>query len=160
MMAEPGLEELRKAREAAHRLLARRARSVAEIKSKLAERRFSPAVIRRTVERLASVGYLDDTAFARSHARYLMEARPMGRRRLSWELSRKGIEKGLVEEAVEEVWAGRSEREVAREVAMRRLEAYRGLDETTVRRRLKGYLERRGFPHGDIVTILREISSL
>ena len=159
-MAEPGLEELRKAREAAHRLLARRGRSVAEIKSKLAERRFSPAVIRRTVERLASVGYLDDAAFAHSHARYLMEARPMGRRRLSWELSRKGIEKGLVEEAVEEVWAGRSEREVAREVAMRRLEAYRGLDAPIVRRRLKGYLERRGFPHGDIVTILREILSL
>ena len=149
-MAEPGLEELRKAREAAHRHLARRAHSVAEIKSKLAERRFSPAVIRRTVERLA---------FARSHSRYLMEARPMGRRRLSWELSRKGIEKGLVEEAVEDVWAGRSEQEVAREVALRRLEAYRGLDETTVRRRLKGYLERRGFPHGDIITVLRELSS-
>ena len=158
-MAEPGLEEFRKAREAAHRLLARRARSVAEIKSKLAERRFSPAVIRRTVERLASVGYLDDAAFAHSHARYLMEARPMGRRRLSWELSRKGIEKGLVEEAVEEVWAERSEQEVAREVALHRLEAYRGLDPPTVRRRLKGYLERRGFPHGDIVTILRELSS-
>ena len=58
-------------------------------------------------------------------------------------------------QAVEEVWAGRSDREVAREVALRRLEAYRGLDETTVRRRLKGYLERRGFPHGDIVTIFR-----
>ncbi len=159
-MAEPGLEELRKAREAAHRLLARRARSVAEIKSKLAERRFSPAVIRRTVERLASVGYLDDAAFARSHTRYLMEARPMGRRRLSWELSRKGIEKGLVEEAVEDVWAGRSEQEVAREVALRRLEAYRGLNETTVRRRLKGYLERRGFPYGDIAAVLRELSSL
>ncbi len=83
----------------------------------------------------------------------------MGRRRLSWELSRKGIEKGLVEEAVEDVWAGRSEQEVAREVALRRLEAYRGLDETTVRRRLKGYLERRGFPNGDIITILRELSS-
>ena len=159
-MAEPGLEELRKARETAHRLLARRARSVAEMKSKLAERRFSPAVIRLTVERLASVGYLDDAAFARSHARYLMEARPMGRRRLSWELSRKGIEKGLVEEAVEEVWAGRSEQDVAREVAMRRLEAYSGLDAPTVRRRLKGYLDRRGFPYEDIVTILRELESL
>ncbi len=158
-MAEPGLEEHRKAREAAHRLLARRGRSVAEMKSKLAERRFSPAVIHRTVERLVSVGYLDDDAFARSHARYLMEARPMGRRRLSWELSRKGIEKGLVEEAVEEVCAGRSEQEVAREVALRRLDAYRGLDALTVRRRLKGYLERRGFPHGDIVTVLRELSS-
>ncbi len=58
-------------------------------------------------------------------------------------------------QAVEVVWAGRSEQEVAREVALRRLEAYRGLDETTVRRRLKGYLDRRGFPHGDIVTIFR-----
>ena len=62
-------------------------------------------------------------------------------------------------QAVEEVWAGRSEREVAREVAMRRLEAYRGLDETTVRRRLKGYLDRRGFPHGDIVEVVRELTS-
>lgn len=159
-MKEDSNKAYQKAKDAAHRLLARRARSVAEMKSKLAERRFSPAVIRRTVERLASVGYLDDDAFVRSHARYLMEARPMGRRRLSWELSRKGIEKGLVEEAVEEVWAGRSEQDVAREVAMRRLEAYSGLDAPTVRRRLKGYLDRRGFPYEDIVTILRELESL
>ena len=63
-------------------------------------------------------------------------------------------------QAVEEVWAGRSEREVAREVALRRLEAYRGLDAPIVRRRLKGYLDRRGFPYEDIVTILRELESL
>ncbi|MFQ5894012.1 MAG: regulatory protein RecX [Nitrospinota bacterium] len=156
-MADPSPEELRKAREAAYRLLARRARSVAEIESGLAERRFSQSVIRQTVEHLAAAGYLDDGAFARAHARYLMEARPMGRRRLAWELSQKGLAESLVAEAVEEVWAGRSEHHVAREVAQRRLEAYRGLDGATIRRRLKGYLARRGFPYDAIRTVLAEL---
>lgn len=82
----------------------------------------------------------------------------MGRRRMTWELRQKGVGKGLVEEAVEEVWEGRSELEVAKDVARRRLKAYRGLDAPTIRRRLKGYLERRGFPYGDIVEVVRELT--
>ncbi|MFQ6672799.1 MAG: regulatory protein RecX [Candidatus Tectimicrobiota bacterium] len=156
-MADASAEELRKAREAAYRLLARRARSVAEIESRLAERRFSKPVIRATVEHLAASSYLDDGAFARAHARYLMEARPMGRRRLAWELKQKGLAESLVAEAVEEVWAGRSEPDVAREVARRRLEAYRGLDALTIRRRLRGYLERRGFAYETIIAVLTEV---
>ncbi len=158
-MSDPTPEALRKALDAAYRLLARRAHSVAEIESKLADRKFSPVVISRAIDRLTSEGYLDDGAFARSFARHLMEHRPMGRRRMTWELRQKGVGKGLVEEAVEEVWAGRSELEVAKDVALRRLKAYRGLDAPTIRRRLKGYLERRGFPYGDIAEVVRELTS-
>lgn len=158
-MSDPAPEALRKALDAAYRLLARRAHSVAEIETKLADRKFPTTLIHQTIDRLTSEGYLDDGAFARSFARHLMESRPMGRRRMTWELRRKGVGRGLVEEAVEEVWEGRSELEVAKDVARRRLEAYRGLDAPTIRRRLKGYLERRGFPYGDIAEVVRELTS-
>lgn len=156
-MASPDAEELQRARQAAYRLLARRARSVSELKGKLSERRFSPSVVRLTIEYLTTLGYLDDAAFARGRARYLMENRPMGRRRLAWELAQKGVGKELAEEAVEEVWAGRSERSVALTLARRRMESYRGLPEAKAKRRLHGYLERRGFALDVIITVLREL---
>lgn len=156
-MATPDTEELQRARQAAWRLLARRARSISELKDKLTERRFSSAVIRLTIEHLTSLGYLDDEAFARGRARYLMENRPMGRRRLTWELTQKGVEKALAEAAVEEAWEGRSERSVALSLAKRRLETYRGVPKVKAKRRLQGYLERRGFGLDVIIPLLREL---
>jgi regulatory protein len=132
---------------------------VSELKTKLAERRFSPSVISQTVEYLSSLGYLDDEAFARGRARYLMESKPMGRRRLAWELTQKGLGRKDVEAAVEEAWEGRSEQEVALEVASRRMASYRDLPETKAKRRLKGYLERRGFSAADIFSVMEEIFS-
>jgi regulatory protein len=155
-MAGSAPEELTKARNTAVRLLARRAHAVAELEAKLAKRRFAPSVIRQTIEHLCSLGYLDDGAFARSQARYLMEFRPMGRKRLAWELTRKGLDRSLVEKAVDEVWEGRSERSVALALAKRRLEAYRGLPLQKAKRRLKDYLGRRGFALEDIFSVLDE----
>ena len=150
-------DDFSQARKAALRLLARRARSVAEMEAKLAERSFSEEVICRTVERFKELGYLDDEAFARSLAGYLMESRPMARRRLAWELAKKGLDKRVVEDVLQEIWAERSELEVARAVARRRLAAYGGLEPAKAKRRLKGYLERRGFASSDIFTILGEL---
>lgn len=156
-MSKPATDELKRARQAAFRLLARRARSVRELEDKLAERKFSPDAVRRTLEDLSSLGYLDDESFARGLARYLMESRPMGRRRLSWELARKGLERQVVEAAVEEAWEGRSERDVALEVASSRMASYRGLPDKKAKARLKGYLERRGFSAPDVFSVLEEL---
>lgn len=139
--------------------MSRRARSVAELEGKLAERRFSHEVIRQTVVYLSELGYLDDEAFARSRARYLMESRPMGRKRLAWELTRTGLDKRLVEATVVEAWEGRSERQVALALAKRRMEAYTNLPQLKAKQRLKGYLERRGFELSEIFSVLRELFS-
>lgn len=156
-MDHSGREELVKARRVALRLLARRPCSVVEVEARLAERRFPPDVIRRTVDHLISLGYLNDEAFARGRARYLMETRPMGRRRLAWELVKKGVGKELAETSAGEAFSELSEREVALEVARRRLQSYRGLPRQKAKGRLKGYLERRGFSLSDIIAVVDEL---
>jgi regulatory protein len=157
-MEEPSQEEeLSRARQAALRLLARRGRSSKELSNRLKDKGFSPETIRQTIERLEELGYLDDLRLARSLARYLLETRPSGRKRLAWELAQRGFPKELIHEALEEAYQGLDERLLALEVARRRLETYRDLKPQAARRRLAGYLQRRGFATEDILSILEEL---
>lgn len=153
-----------KARESALRLLAYRACSRAEIRRRLYQKGFAAPVVERCVARLLEEGLVDDESFARAYVRDTVRSRPRGRLGMSRELRRKGVGEELVRRAVDEVMEeeGTSETGLAVETAARwvrrqRLEVLRGLlagahrpERERARRRLYGYLDRRGFS-GDAI---------
>lgn len=147
-------DERHRAKDAALRLLALRLRSEGEVRDRLRRRGFSEAAADDVVEDLRGAGALDDRRFAEAWVRGRQALRPTGRMRLRWELRQKRVPAEVIEDAV--AGAG-DELEAAREAARRRLPALRGLDRDTQRRRLGGFLQRRGFAGGTVVRVLREV---
>jgi SOS response regulatory protein OraA/RecX len=80
------------ARDRAVRLLTYRDRSTGELADRLAEDGYLPETVTAVIERLTSVGLLDDERFARSFARSLTLVRHLGRSRASRELAARGID--------------------------------------------------------------------
>jgi regulatory protein len=158
--------------------LAVRPRSEAEVRRRLREKGTPPEVIDAVVARLLRVGYLDDAAFARFWIGERARSNPRGARLLRSELRTKGVAPAVIDQALtdfEEEAApvpgalrppsghgvadalGEESREVheALGLAQRKLRAYASLDPAVVRRRLSGFLLRRGYGYGTVARVLK-----
>lgn len=142
--------------EIAVKLLAMRALSSEELRRRLARRGFPPEQIVATLAKLSAARYLDDVEYARAWARSRAHRRSLGPTRLAQELRAKGIAEGDITGALREAYTERGTREVAEAAAMRRLPALRGLSPDVARRRLAGYLSRRGFAAEIILALCRK----
>jgi regulatory protein len=140
-------EDLRwRAREAALRLLAHRPRTESELRSRLVRKGFPAEVADGCLEELRAKGLLDDTAFAEMFARDRVRLNPRGRRRVVDELRGHGVEPEVASAAVEGVM--REEETDELELARRAASRWRqrdGEEPGRARRRLIGFLARRGF---------------
>lgn len=132
------------ATEAALRLLAMSPRSEKELRERLAKRGFRKAALESAVIRVREMGYLDDAAYAKFFVETRQASTPRSRRALTFELSRKGVDRQVAASSVEDV----SDVEAAYAAAQRRLRALRDLDCATFTRRLGAFLGSRGFGYG------------
>jgi regulatory protein len=146
-----------KAREAALVLLGFRARSAAELRRRLVQKGFDAGVAEACVADLAERGMVDDEAYAAAFVRDRVRLRPHGRRRLTAELRARGVDAEAAQEAVAEVWGaeGVSEADLARAAAARWRQRP-GEETARARRRLHGYLARRGFGSEAARAVLEE----
>lgn len=139
----------RRALDAGLNFLSYRQRTREEVRRKLSERGFSIDVVEATLERLQSVGLIDDAAFVGAYVRDRIAHRPMGVRRMVQDLYRKGVPRDvalpLIEEVMEE--EGTDERELAIRIVRRkrRTLSNRAGDPDLLRRRVREHLLRRGF---------------
>jgi regulatory protein len=154
-------DEAYRARDAALRLLAQRARSVAELRRRLERKAIPTPVVDQTLAWLDDRGYLDDRAFAEAFVRDRLRLRPRGRAGLIQELLRKGVDEGTAEAATDGVMATEAVQESelaldtarawARKNARVLREAGRGGEgRQRARRRVYGHLARRGFAPASI----------
>ena len=149
------LERVR-AYDSAVRLLAVRGRSVQEILMRLRRKGLRPDAVDHAVGRLETEGLLDDVVMAREFARSRAE-RGYGRARILSELSRRGVERRAAERAVAEVGEGDGERrEQMLSLARKRCGKLRGLERDVAKRRLIGYLARRGYGGSDVWRVVDE----
>lgn len=146
-----------KAKQASLNLLSHRARSARELERRLARKDFPAEVASAAVEDLERMGLIDDVAFAESFVRDRVRLRPKGKRVLVQELRARGVDPETAEAAVGEVMEGEdvSELELARAAAAKWV-ARSGEDARAARRRLYGYLARRGFGSDSIREVLEE----
>ncbi|MCD5390288.1 RecX family transcriptional regulator [candidate division NPL-UPA2 bacterium] len=150
-------EEARKAKDYALNLLSFRPRSTREVRDRLKRKDYDEKVIEEAVENLKRIGLINDEEFARSWAQSRMQSKPMGRRLLEQELRQKGIDKEIIEVASEATYGQHDEETLALTLAKKKLKSYRGLDDLTIKRRLYGYLGRRGFSPETISEVLEKI---
>jgi regulatory protein len=145
-------------RDAALNLLSHRARTRRELKTRLRQKGFGPERIDTCLDRLEQRGLLDDAAVAAAFVRDRLRHRPRGKARLASELRAKGLDPDTAHETIDRVFddEGASDAELAQEAAegwIRRqgarivsaLGGEPGPERDKARRRLHGYLARRGF---------------
>lgn len=142
---------------AALRLLTRRDRSEAELRDKLSQFGFSASAIDATLERCRACNYLDDRRYALHRARALIRTgRGVGKKVLL-DLQRRGIDAETAEQALAEAMKEHSTQQLLVDLLDRR---FPGFDfsaaEERERRRVISYLQRRGFPLGEIFSALNQ----
>lgn len=132
-----------------------RARSRAELATKLAQKNVPTDLADRLLDRFEQVGLVDDEAFAREWVQTRQSFRGLARRALAQELRRKGIDDDTAREVLDEVDPD-DEVDAARELVRRKLRSVAALDPQVATRRLAGMLARKGYPPGVAFRVVKE----
>jgi regulatory protein len=146
-LQETDLEE--KAKNVAIGFIEYRPRSVAETRQHLQKKEYPDDVIDRVVARLETVELLNDATFARYWVEQRETFKPRSKMALQLELRQKGIDRALIETAVAEV----DEIAAATQAAQAKARRWQNLPELEFRKKLNGFLQRRGFSYD----IIREV---
>lgn len=133
------LSNERRAKEKALRLISYRDHSKKELADKI-RRTCDEDSAQKAVERLEELGLVNDESFARRYAEQLIFSKHMSKRGASYELSRKGIDKELAQEILDNIEV--DEDEEIRAVLEKK---YRNLDDEKIRRRAVSALQRLGY---------------
>ena len=133
-----GADNRGKALAYALKLLGYRQRSERELSQRLDRKGFTRAEAMEAVDRLKEAGYIDDAATARMLKDHAEGVKCLGRRGAKSFMRGRGIGSLDADEALDEESA-------ARRLLARKLRALEGQPRQVARRRLAGYLSRRGF---------------
>jgi regulatory protein len=140
-----------KALDYAYKLLSYRQRSEQELKRRLRMKGYDEDEVREAVGRLQELDILDDPAFARNLRIQSEERKHFGRKGARMYLRRMGIQPGDADEALD----GYNELEVARRLVERKRRLIGTLSEAANRRKIIGYLQRRGYSLTTVRKVLR-----
>lgn len=149
------IDQTQRCANAALRYLGYRPRSEAELRLRLRHRGFEGVVVEGVISRLKEQGLVDDATFARFWRESRESFRPRSRWMVSLELRRKGVAPEVIEEAVRSL----DDDACALEAASKRVRIWVDLEGEERRRRLSGYLRRRGFSYEVVRRTLEQIES-
>ena len=166
--AERPAPDPEQAMEIAVRFLGTRPRTRWELERRLRRASATDDVIAATLDHLAAMGYVDDTAFARWWAEQRDRHAPRGRRMVEAELRQHGVPRDVLEELRGEELAEPaldfdslpgSEAERARTALDRHLKGRPMPPDPKTRQRIGAFLMRRGFDPETVRTAIREVAA-
>ena len=138
--------------------LARKMRSVAELKRLLRQRLpagdASEALVEAVITRLKQRTYLNDTAYAAAYSSYRKENEKFGRMRVISDLKARGVHSDVISKAVSATYAGADEEKLAREF-LRRKRLQKPADAKRAARIFRT-LVRAGYTSRTIIRILKQ----
>jgi regulatory protein len=128
-------------------MLAFQARSSRDLQRKLVQKGEEPALVDAAIARLLERGLLDDADFARQLTRSKVLGAGASKRRVQQELFKKGVARATADAAIAEVFEDEQvdEQAVVDEAARKKVRSLAKLDPETRRRRLYGFLARKGY---------------
>jgi regulatory protein len=151
-------QTFKRAKQQAYRLLSYRSRTARELRERLRQRGHTTAVIDAVLDELEAEGYVNDRKFLCDWARYRLQAKPLGRRHLAWEIQRRGVDREVLEDILNEIYAEFDEVALAEQAARKRLRAKGPLLSSRERQQLARYLLGLGFEPETIAAALTAIS--
>lgn len=142
----PGVREAdaRRAENVTLHALTRRGQSRAEVAELLRRREIDPIIAEAELERLESVGLIDDRALAADLIDRLRTRKKLGPSALRAELTRRKLDRAAIDEALAVGDDEGANDDLVTELARDRARRLGGLDRSTAERRLIDYLARKG----------------
>ena len=137
-------EQEKQATITALRLLAATSKSKKRLKQRLQEKGYPGEIIEGTLARLERDGILNDRNFALSVFQTFSNYRVSGKKRIAFEMQKRGVEGKLVEEILGS-YGPEEEREKATELAKIKFSRWQKLEPMTRRKKIYDFLIRRGF---------------
>ncbi|MFC4497860.1 recombination regulator RecX [Streptomyces ovatisporus] len=150
----PEKDPVERARAICLRLLTGTPRTRKQLADALRKREVPDEAAEEVLARFEEVGLIDDVAFAGAWVESRHHSRGLARRALARELRLKGVESGIVDEAVGQL-GSEQEADTARALVERKLRSTRGLDQEKRIRRLAGMLARKGYGEGLALRVVR-----
>jgi regulatory protein len=147
------LDAIRIAQEQAVHFLQYRPRSRSELENHLRGKGFTEQAIQAVASKFEELKWLDDKLFSQFWVAGREDFRPRSRRMLRMELRHKGIDNETIEDSLQEIDEAASAYRAAQERARR----LANLDYQTFRRRLGGFLQRRGFSYETVKTTVERL---
>lgn len=146
-------DEYEHGKEIAMRLLTNRPRSKKEVRDRMREKEIKEAVRERVIGRFEELDLLDDEAFARYWIDQRARFKPRGKPLLRQELRQKGVDSQIINDLLEDTDDSAAVRQAAEKKA-RTLMRY---PEDQFKKKLTGFLQRRGFSYGDIRDVVDDL---
>ena len=141
-------EAYERGKEIALRLISNRPRSIKEVKDRMKEKGIDDAVQERVVTRFAELDLLDDIAFARYWIDQRARFKPRGIPLLQQELRQKGVDQQIIQDLLNEL----DNSSAAMQAAEKKARTLAHYPEEEFRKKLSGFLQRRGFYYEEIRT--------
>lgn len=134
--------------------LSYRPRSAREVRQNLLQRGCDEALVETTLQRLEENRLVADEAFARTWVENRNTFRPRSHSALRIELLRKGLDEELIRSVLDETV---DEETLAGEAARKQARRYAALEWIDFRRKLGGFLARRGFSYNIIAPVVLKV---
>ena len=147
LTADEHQEAVEAARDIVLRRLDRAPAPRAALADLLERKKVAPHVAEEVLDRLESVGLVDDAAYAAALARARFVEKGAARRAIADELRRKGLGERAISAALAQI-SGDDEAGAALVLARKKLRATRGLDPVVRKRRALAALGRKGYSQG------------
>ena len=141
-------------------LLSARPYAIKALHRKLIQKEYSAADADDAIRRLVDAGLLDDAKFAEQYARSKILSTGASKRRLQQDLYRKGIKPDVATNAITQV-IDDEEIDIAavvERVARKKLAQLGDLEPLVLRRRLFGFLARRGYDVDEIKRVVGQLT--
>jgi regulatory protein len=149
-------ERKKEAKDVALRFLSFRRRTEKQAKDKLQKKGFDEKTIKATIDKLKEFDLINDLEFATSWVKDRLAFKPRGKKLLKQELWKKGIKKEIIEQVTEELC--QDEDKSALELLEKIKKRYKGLEPKVAKRRMFGFLLRRGFSYETIKKALNQVN--
>ncbi len=146
-------QELRNAQNYALTLLDYRERSQWEIKERMRQKRYTPEIIQQVIDYLKEHNFLNDRRFSEEWINSGIK-KGFARKRICYELGRKGIPEDLIQEAVGKSFSKIDETEIALRLVQKR---YKTLKNKRDFQRISGFLRRRGHSFSIINRVIEQL---
>ena len=140
-------------------LLSARPYTVRQMRRKLIQKEVPADEADAVIERLLGAGLLDDERYALAYARSKLVGQGSSARRISQDLTRKGVSAEVSKQAIEQVVVDEEvdTHAVIERVARKKLASMGDLEPVVLRRRLFAFLARRGYELDEIREVVAAV---
>lgn len=150
-------DPLSRARNYVYWLVSKQSRTKKELLDKLKRKEYEKDIISKVITEAEENGLINDKKYAFAYASDRMNFYKSGRNLIKMKLMQKGVDKELIDKALENTFRGVDEYKQALDIAKRRARTYKKLDEKVMARRLTSYIVRRGFTFDTALRVTKAI---